>query len=89
MKLRFFAIFFRVRIHFSGEFSGCAPPHYSCQKYIFLKLPLKQGGPHRMGEGTNLNGKHLHISKNMFSIIIIHMRTSCESDFYCVLYGKS
>lgn len=41
-----------------------------------------------MGEETNLNGKHLYISKNMFCIIIIYMCTSSESDFYCVLLWK-
>lgn len=41
-----------------------------------------------MGEETNLNGKHLHISKNMFSIIIIYMCISSESDFHCILLWK-
>lgn len=41
-----------------------------------------------MGKETNLNGKHLHVSKNMFSIIIIYICSSYERDFYCVLLRK-
>lgn len=62
--------------------------HIIVAKNTYFKTYFKALRPPQKGKGTNLNGKHLHILKNMFSIIIIYTCSSYENDFYCVLLWK-